>query len=177
MSYVPVASAVELAPLAAVIYPKGTPIDALLREVVVQMQARGLHVAGVIQETTDGSVGGCESLVLRETDSGHITSITENRGKGARGCKLDPCALADVAARLEECLEDNPDLLVINRFGKSEIEGRGLRSVLSEALLRGIPVLTAVRDMNAVAWAEFHQGLALDLPPDREALMNWAQGV
>lgn len=176
MSHISVASAVELAPLAAVIYPKGCAIDALLREVVVQLQAGGLHVAGVIQETTDGSVS-CESVALREIDSGHSTGITENRGKGARGCKLDPCALADVAARLEECLEDNPDLLVINRFGKSEIEGRGLRSVLSEALQRGIPVLTAVRDMNVEAWAEYHQGLALDLPPDREALMNWAQGV
>jgi hypothetical protein len=176
MSYVSVSSAVELAPLAAVIYPKGAPVDALLREAVVLLQARGLHVAGVIQESADGGMG-CELTALRETDSGHVTSITENRGKGARGCKLDPCALADVAARLEECLEDNPDLLVINRFGKSEIEGRGLRSVLSEALLRGIPVLTAVREINAGAWADFHQGLAVDLPPQREALMEWAQGV
>jgi hypothetical protein len=167
----------DLAPCAAVIYPKGCAVDDLLRGVVERLCAEGRAVAGAIQQTTDGSVGGCESLLLREIGSEHAVSITENRGSFARGCKLDPSGLTEMASRLEEALEDQPDLLVISRFGKAEIEGRGFRAVFSEALLRGIPVLTAVREINAAEWADFHQGLAVDLPPHPEAVLAWARAV
>ena len=74
---------------------------------------------------------------------------------------------------VEASLDANPDLLVINRFGKSKIEGGGLRPVLAAALLRAIPVLTAVREMNLADWRAFHQGAAQDLPPLPQAVRNW----
>jgi len=51
-----------------------------------------------------------------------------------------------------------------------------LRDVVSAALLRGIPVLTAVREVNAPDWHAFHQGMAVDLPPTRQAALAWVAG-
>jgi len=134
--------------LAAVIYPKGCAIDALLEDTIAALKAEGLLVAGVVQQADPADPDCCDMLALRDVMSGELTSITENRGKHATACRLDPRGLVEVAARLEAALDQAPDLLVLNRFGKAETEGRGLRSVLTEALVRGIPVLTAVRAVH-----------------------------
>ena len=57
---------------------------------------------------------------------------------------------------------------MLNRFGKAEAEGGGLRSGFARAIDAGIPVLTAVRPPYREAWAQFHGGLAVDLPADIE---------
>jgi len=159
--------------LAAVIYPKGCAIDALLDGAVVALQAEGLRVAGVVQQADPADPDCCDMFALRDVMSGELTPITENRGKHATACRLDPRGLVRVAAQLEAALDQSPDLMVLNRFGKAETGGGGLRSVLSEALLRGVPVLTAVRDIHVADWAEFHQGIAVDLPADPAALRAW----
>ncbi len=163
----------ELPPLAAIIYPAGCPVDLLLAGIAADLAACGLHVAGAVQEAHPAAAGHCDTLVLRDTRDGSTTGISEDRGAGATACRLDPGGLATVAVRLEAALDSHPDLIVLNRFGKAEAEGGGLRAVFAAAVLRGIPVLTAVRQANAAEWHSFHQGMATDLPPDRAALQAW----
>ncbi len=166
----------ELPPLAAIVYPPGCAVDSLLSGLAADFIASGLEVAGVVQESRANVTGQCDTMLLRDTQDGSITGISEYRGAAASGCKLDARGLAAAAARMEAALASSPALLVLNRFGKAEIEGGGLRAVLSAALMRGIPVLTAVREANADGWRDFHQGMAVDLPPTREAVTAWAAG-
>jgi hypothetical protein len=70
-----------------------------------------------------------------------------------------------------------PDLLILNRFGKGEAEGRGFRDVMSQALLAGIPVLTAVRETYAAEWQEFSGDMGYDLEPEFAAVMGWVDMV
>jgi hypothetical protein len=132
-----------------------------------------MRIGGVLQEALPAAPGGCDRLVLRDTRDGSTVDISEDRGQAASGCRLDPRGLVEVAARLEAALETAPDLLLLNRFGKAEAAGGGMRTVLAAALLRGIPVLTAVRDSALPDWRDFHQGAAAELPPRRAAILAW----
>jgi hypothetical protein len=69
----------------------------------------------------------------------------------------------------------NVELLVLNRFGKAEAEGGGLRSAFVRAIEAGIPVVTAVRSPYIAAWSEFHERLAVDLTPDLGAVLAWCR--
>jgi glycosyltransferase involved in cell wall biosynthesis len=64
-------------------------------------------------------------------------------------------------------------VLIVNKFGKHEAEGRGFRAVIAEALALGMPVIVGVNGLNLAGFEEFTSGLATRLPPDCEALAAW----
>ena len=173
-SSTPDATTIDLAPIGAVIYPAGFAIDALLSEIAAQLQSEGAHVVGVVQVSTKTAPGCAEIMLVKEVASGETTAITQDLGRESTGCRLDPHGLAVVAGNLAASLDNSPDLLLLNRFGKAEIEGGGLRDLIGAAMARGVKVLTAVRDTHAADWADFHQGIAADLPPDVETVRRWA---
>lgn len=159
--------------LAAIRYAGGVPIDELLRAVADRLAAAGIRLGGLLQEATAENGECCALMHLRDLRDGSLVTISQDLGAGAKGCRLDPAALAEVAARLEATLDDDVELLVLNRFGKAEAEGNGLRAIIQQAAAAGIPILLAVRDDYAEAWARFHDGLGIDLPADRDAVLRW----
>lgn len=163
------------APVAAIIYPPAHAIDDLLRTVARRLAASGWRIGGVIQsrQTDDG----CAGMLLEDIQSGTRRSIAQNLGTLSTSCKLDSAAMADIAAELERQIDAGLDLLIINRFGKLEFDGGGLRSAIERAIIADTPVLTGVRDINSEAWAGFHGGLGASLPPDAAAAIAWAEGV
>ena len=70
-------------------------------------------------------------------------------------------------------LHSSPDVLIINKFGSLESEGRGFREVIAEAIARDIPVLVGLNKMYAKSFSEFTDGVAVQLPPNPEKLINW----
>ena len=65
------------------------------------------------------------------------------------------------------------DILVLNKFGKQEIEGKGLRNAIAMAVDAGIPVLVGLNRANVGAWNDFcgGEGTLLDAnTPDVEAV-------
>lgn len=123
--------------------------------------------------------GACRSAAmdLELLSDGRLFRISQPLGAGARGCPLAPGALAACSAALQADLAGGCGLLILNRFGKCENEGRGFRDLISAALMAGIPVLTALLDTCAEAWAGFAGGLTCDLPPDRQAILDRAGAV
>jgi hypothetical protein len=103
--------------------------------------------------------------------------ISQSLGRGSDGCRLDPGGLADCAAALEREIAAGCDLLILNRFGRGEAEGRGFRDLIGMAMVSEIPVLTAVRDSYAAEWALFGRDVACDLPADRAAILAWFEGL
>ena len=74
---------------------------------------------------------------------------------------------------METTLDSSPDLLIINKFGKHEAEGRGFRPLIAEALARDIPVLLGVNALNLDAFEGFSCGLAEELSADATAIATW----
>ncbi|MCV6597848.1 MAG: DUF2478 domain-containing protein [Mangrovicoccus sp.] len=142
----------------------GPRVDDLLRAIAARLRDQGLAVAGYVQERLEATECGCPGIVLHDLASGAAHDISEKRGPGASGCNLDWGALTQRAADLERSLGDTPPaLLIISRFGKAELEGRGFCSVIAKALEHSVPVLVAYRAGFAAGWQAYHGGVAQDL--------------
>ncbi|MGX0876572.1 nucleoside-triphosphatase THEP1 [Roseovarius sp. MBR-154] len=94
-----------------------------------------------------------------------------------RACRLDPDALEAAVGLVAARLTEGADLLIINKFGKHEAEGRGFRDVIAEALSQGVPILIGLNALTHAAFEDFAHGMARRLPAQAGALRDWAQNV
>jgi hypothetical protein len=82
--------------------------------------------------------------------------------------------MAEVSARAMRALESNPEILILNRFGKGEADGAGLRAVFEAAAVSGIPLLTSVKELYLPAWNDFAGGLSVRLHADAGQVLAWS---
>ncbi len=154
------------APILSVEFDSGCDVDAVLEQVAEALRARGRRVAGLVQRR--GRASGdcnCRDLDLLDLNTGRYHRISEDRGALAEGCHLDWQAIVQLAGELEQGLDGDTDVLIINRFGRSESEGRGFRTAIERAIEMGIPVVVAVRQKYLGPWRAFHGGLARPVRP------------
>ena len=163
--------------IAAVRFDRTIGVDKLMREAAAALKNLGLNLAGVIQ--TPSLVDNCDvrSVRLMNLGSGREVEILQDLGKFAQGCRLNPQTISDVAADLHESLSKRPDLLIINRFGRAEAEGHGLRQILERAATDGVPVLIAVREDYVDDWNRFHGGMAQFLSPRLDDILTWSRAL
>ena len=164
-------------PVAAIVYANEVYPDAVFKTLVKRCRVMGLALAGVLQhQAFEGGDRRCD-VILEDLATGHRTALFENRGAGARGCRLDEGALAEATARVEGSLEHVPQLLVLNKFGKVECEGGGLRDLIASAIDRGIPVIIGVPERNLDAWRSFAGQFSTELPDDAGQVTKWLKGA
>jgi hypothetical protein len=148
-------------------------IDDCLSEAVALMRERGWRLSGTVRALpVDHHAHPCD-MGIRVLPDGPLYRISQALGAASRGCRLDPQSIealsADVEARLSE-----GDLLVVNKFGKQECLGRGLRPAIVRALDAGMPVLVGVNGLNLPEFLTFTTGIAVALDPDPHAVLSWA---
>lgn len=160
--------------LASVTAMGGGATDRLLAVVVARLQGKGLRVAGVLRAPREGAeTGHCDSD-LQLLPDGPVVRITQNLGSGSKSCRMDAGALEDaVGIAMARFSVEGADLVVLNKFGLSEAQGRGFRALLADALLLGIPVLLSVSEKHREAFERFAEGISTDLPPDEDAVVAW----
>lgn len=164
----------DIAPLAFVPAGRAGVTDALLCQFVEQLSERGVRVCGSVQRNPVRAGEDRCDMVVTAHPSGREFKISEDRGPGAKGCRLDAGALELAVADVEAALGRGADILVINKFGKHEAEGRGFCNVLGHALAAGMPALIAVNAPHREAFLTFSDGYAVEVAPDLDALMGWA---
>ncbi|MDZ4841244.1 MAG: DUF2478 domain-containing protein [Hyphomicrobium aestuarii] len=162
-------------PITAIVYSPGASIDILMRDLAEHLRERGWRLAGFIQINKPRAHGPRCDMILEELSSRQRIAISENRGREARGCMLDVSELVRGCQLASTALTSQPDLLIVNKFGKTEAGGGGFCSVLVDAIERGVPVLTAVPQANFEAWQAFAGDYAetfwlVDLPRGAEDL-------
>lgn len=169
-------NAVALPLIAALPYEEGAYPDFVLEALVRELQSEGRRVAGVIQhDLTRRDRSRCD-MSLEDLTSGTLIGLSEDRGSAARGCRIDQSGLMQAASLVAEALESGrTELLVINKFGKIESEGGGLRDVIAEAASQGISTVVGVPMRNLDAWNAFAGTLAEAVVPNREALAAWLE--
>lgn len=151
--------------------------DNLLTAFATRLQQRGIRLAGAVQ-TNEPCIGSdlCDMDVIVLPD-GPTIRISQSLGEHSKGCRLDASALEQASGLVASGLQTHPQLLILNKFGKHEAEGRGFRPLIADALLAGIPVLTAVNGFNEDAFVSFSEGMAECLPSDQTALDAWFERV
>jgi molybdate transport system ATP-binding protein len=163
--------------LAAIVFEPDEDPDAPLAAFVAAEAARGLSVAGLLQQRDNPGDCECHEISLRNLTTGERLTIMQDLGPGATSCRLDPAAIAVAAVALRSALARRPDLLVANRFAKLEAQGGGLIADIGDAVAQGAPLIVCVPARFLEAWNAFAAGLDAQLPPRREAIEAWWDSV
>lgn len=165
--------------LAAVLYKpsEGTAVDAVLCGVAHELKAKSLKLAGAVQYNGPGGTSACADMHLEDLASGRRLLVSEDRGPLAKGCRLDSSALEEMAGIVCSSIADGIDLVIINKFSKSEADGAGLRQAIEAAVIAGIPVLVGLNATSRSAWEQFSDGQTAWLPPERNAILAWCESV
>ncbi len=150
-------------PLTAIVYADGRRFETFLRELTLVMAGRGLQLAGLIQHSLEQTGRLKCDMYLQDLATGAFHGISEDRGPLARGCVLDPDRLLRACEAAQAGLAAECDLLVLCKFGKSEAEGGGFRSLVARALELSVPVLIGVPQINLAPFREFAAGFAREV--------------
>lgn len=167
----------EAAPLGALIYDDGAEAERLLAECAHLLAQSGSWLGGVVQANTPRPGRRRCDMSLTDLLSGEELPISLDLGDEAAGCRLDPEAFARAGQSLERAIAAGVDLLIVNKFGKLEAQGRGLRPQIAEALLAGIPVLLGVSRLNLDAFLAFAGDGFARIGPDQGAIQSWCAQV
>ena len=146
--------------------------DAFLSDIARRLQDQGLALAGCVQSNEPRAGRRKCDMDLHVLPDGPVLRISEDRGDLARGCRLDSGVLEQAVVEVSRRMA-GADLLIVNKFGKRESEGRGLVPVIAEALEAGMPVLVGVNGLNLPAFDDFAGGLSQALPADSDAVLEW----
>jgi len=151
--------------------------DLLLAAVATELAASGFSVCGTVQINSDREdCTGCD-MDVRVLPHGPTIRISQSLGKESKGCRLDPSALELAVGHTKESLANGADVLIINKFGKHEAQGRGFREVIAEALSQDIPVIVGLNQLNEQAFKDFTSEVAVSLPPNIESAMSWVKAA
>jgi len=147
--------------------------DRLLWSFADMLLKGGFKLAGVVQTNSERPGSHHCDMDIRVLPDGKVIRINQVLGEESQGCRLNPAALEEAVGLVETALDKSPDLLIINKFGKHEGEGRGFRPLIAEALVRGIPVLLGVNKLNQEAFEAFAGDISRELEADGESLAGW----
>jgi len=159
--------------LAALVYDEHQEPDAVLRDFAADLNARGFRAVGMVQagQCADSSLS---AVLVHSGENCRWRRISIPRrpaaGSISPGCRTR-------AQGLPTRLQPAPDLVIINRFGKRERDGKGLAYLIKRALDADIPVVIAVSAKSFADWIKFAGGMSVKLACDRSALEAWRQAV
>ncbi|WP_349368035.1 DUF2478 domain-containing protein [Salinarimonas sp.] len=159
--------------IAAIVYDRTDPVDTVLAGFAERLAAHGRRVAGLVD--ADPAPDACitREMALRDLSTGAVTSICQDLGANARGCRIDPRGLAEAGALLRAGLAARPDCVIVNKFGKMEADGLGLADEIGHCVAEGVPLVIGVPRRFLDAWNAFAGGLDTPLACDAAALDAW----
>lgn len=160
-------------PLIAITYREGTDAAPIMNALAATLQASGLRCCGFLQQDVHRHDRARCDMVLEEIGTRHRLKISEDRGPLARGCRLDTSELMQAVGRVGSMLRAS-DIVFINKFGKTEAEGGGFRSLIAEAIEQSIPTVIAVPWRNIESWRCFAGELASEHQAEALALVDAA---
>lgn len=160
-------------PILAIVYSDGLAADRFISDLGYKIRGAGIAVAGIVQRNKFIRDRTKCDMEVEELASGIVLQLSEDRGREARGCRLDRRVLSEAAALLSASLENEPELVILNKFGKLEAEGRGLRDTLADAVQLGVPIVIGVPYRNIEQWRAFTEGLAEECSVGSSRLHDW----
>ena len=169
----------EVAPFAAVVYRPQTNVVGFLGAFARDLRARGVDVAGLVQEKVldgDGAYAGIDAIDVATGARAPIKRVTRH-SRDTNSCALDASVLAGTSGVLRAAVGNGAELIVFDKFGSEEQKGRGLADEILLAISEGIPLLISVPAPALGLWRDRTGGLGGELPPRPQALEQWWRDV
>jgi nucleoside-triphosphatase THEP1 len=156
--------------LAALVYEPHEEPDQILCAFASDLAALGYRAAGLVQRGHRRFGADLSALLLH---SGEELTLFRDKDAGEVGPRLDAARLQDAARQIARAIDQGADIVIINRFGRQELNGHGLCSLIERAARADIPVVVAVPAHRFANWIKFADGMTVKLRCDREALEYW----
>lgn len=161
--------------LAAIVYAPGQGVDALMAKLAARLAASGHRLAGLVQQDRGTCEGPDFSMALHDLASGQSIPISLPQTPAPHACRLDHAGLAQGGALFTASLSENVDLVILNKFGRQEALGRGLRDEIAAAVMAGCPVVIAVRADLVEAFRAFVGDDWVPLAPELDGVEAWCR--
>lgn len=148
-------------------------IQLLMADFAARREADGLRIAGLIEYAPEGCQGTAPAR-LRSIANGQTFPIFQELGPGSTACALDSTGLVAAGEQARQEIAAGCDLVVLSKFAKLEAENRsGLLPAFGEAIVQGLPVVTAVAPKFMERWHAFAAPLYACLPAEAAVLEEW----
>ena len=138
----------------ALVYDKSSDLNRWFAGLVAELRRSGKNLAGLIQEDVPQEGRSRCDMVLHELATGQSISISEDLGAGAISCRLSTPRLLEAAQLVEGQLTD-ADVVFLNKFGKAEADGGGLRDLIARCIESGKSLVIGIPTSNPPAWSAF----------------------
>lgn len=163
----------DAGPRAAAILDDGSvDADALLASIVSAQRRAGRRVRGLLMTYPDGPQTCAAAMVLVDVETREEYLVSQPLGADSQACRADTQGFARASVVLRRAADEQPDLVISNRFGGLEAGGGGFCSELLELMSRDVPVLTVVSPRHLQAWEQFTGGATV-MPPRAEDIERW----
>ena len=172
----PMTSSKTLAPFAAAVYKPDTGDRMALLKFVEKQKLLNTRVGGILQEAlfnSEGEIVGLNAVDVSTNRRIPITRPVRNDDE----CGLDVSALADTTNIIRNAISERLDLVVVEKFGELEQNGKGLIDEILQTIVEGIPLLISVPEAALPVWQERSGELGSVLPFSEEAFQQWWQSI
>ncbi|MDQ8728509.1 DUF2478 domain-containing protein [Bradyrhizobium sp. LHD-71] len=161
--------------LAALAYAEDQNPDEVLLTFCDDLRRSGFRPVGLVQHGhCRGQPADVSTLLIHTNEQ---IRLFQNLGSCAEGCRLDVGQLLTAGARVATAIDHGADLVVVNRFGRLEREGKGLSFLIEMAIGLGIPTVVAVPANRFKEWIKFSQGMSVKLACDAASLHRWWESM
>jgi len=163
-----------IAPFAAAVYKPDTGDRMALYKFVKKQKSLNTRIGGLLQEgvfDSQGTMTGLNAIDVSTDRRIPISRPVQNDDD----CGLDVAALAETSGIINKAIDDAVDLVVVEKFGEHEQNGKGLIDEIMQTIVAGIPLLISVPEAALPAWQERSGELGDVLPFTEEAFRQWWQ--
>ncbi|MDF1619344.1 DUF2478 domain-containing protein [Pseudothioclava nitratireducens] len=148
--------------------------DRLLADLAETLRADGCPVVALVRADVPARFE-CE-MHLRLLPDDRVVTISQELGAGADACTLDAGALEMAVAATEARISEAPEgaVLILNKFGKQEAAGRGVRGLIGQGLEAGMRVVLSAPPETRADFLAFAGEMAEELRADAGTLRAFA---
>ncbi len=156
--------------LAALVYDPEQDPDTVLRRFALRLSFQGYRPVGLVQlghhAHDDPHL---EAVIIPSNERVELFQRDQSFGRS----RIDMQTFARVGARIASEFDIGADVLIVNRFGRQEQQGRGLSALIDRAGSADVPVVVAVPTHRFLDWIRFADGMSVKLSCDDRSLQIW----
>jgi len=160
------------ATFAAAVYHPATGDRMALLKFVEKQKALNIRVGGVLQEAVFDANGQMTGIDAVDVSSNRRISISRP-AKNSRECGLDVSALVQTSRIIRQAITDRVDLMVVEKFGDLEQDGKGLIDDIMQTIVEDIPLLISVPESALTIWQERTGELGQVVDFSEQAFVDW----
>lgn len=161
---------------AAAVYTPDTVDRMALFKFAQKQKAGKTRIGGILQKAifdTEGNITGLDAIDIATNERLPIS----RPGKNENDCGLDVSALASTSSIIRDAIDNRLDLVVVEKFGELEQDGKGLIDDILQTIVEGIPLVISMSQTALPAWQELSGELGDVLAFEEIAFEQWWQGI